>query len=431
VTDLPPATTDDWRLEELFVRYWDNALALHELAELERRLAADPDARFRFRVACVQAVTAPEAPRPTAPARAGGGRWSRRRVLGYLGGGVLAGVAAGLVGREVWDSPPVVARLAAVRGAVRVASRVAPTGMPIRPGAVVSTNGFDSAAQLVFENGSWVELSGESTLVVGDNGRLILNRGHAVADIRPPAGPVAPRVLATLAATVVPAGRAVLSLGQMVHSTEVGVEAGRVTVASAAGGPVEVVRPWEVLTVRPDGGRNKQPFRSAPDEFAWDLSRPLPDDWHIGHREDSADGPVVRPDVYADPYYRFTEMYQVRSDKNWTRGFCRLHPDSVLRVRYRVDEPADGQVCVCVRSARLPGALTGVLEHNRAFEAATPGKWETLEVPAAAMLDCVNRPRFDPPWVGFQVIFNTYSKDIGLTVSDFRVTRPGGPAAGD
>ena len=37
-------------------------------------------------------------------------------------------------------------------------------------------------------------------------------------------------------------------------------------------------------------------------------------------------------------------------------------------------------------------------------------------------------PNFGPPWVGFLVIFNTYTADLGLRVAEFRVDPPGKPA---
>jgi len=130
----------------------------------------------------------------------------------------------------------------------------------------------------------------------------------------------------------------------------------------------------------------------TPDEYAWDLSRPLAAGWHVGTRGVEADIPVVRPEWWFDPHHQ-TEMYQIRSDKQWSRGFIRFHPDSLVRVRYWVDRPGRGQVVFCVRTA-LPGrSETGVLECNDAFLKARPGAWQWLETTAAAMLDFRTRPR--------------------------------------
>jgi hypothetical protein len=119
-------------------------------------------------------------------------------------------------------------------------------------------------------------------------------------------------------------------------------------------------------------------------------------------------------------------MYQIRSDKQWTRGFFRLDRGSVVRVRYRAERAGRGQVCFCARTPDAAAPETGMLEWNGTYAAAAPGVWNVLEVPVEGMLLPPNRyvPKFGPPWVGFLVIFNTYEDDIGLTVSEFRVTGP-------
>jgi hypothetical protein len=164
---------------------------------------------------------------------------------------------------------------------------------------------------------------------------------------------------------------------------------------------------------------------ATPDEFAWDLTRPLPDGWQVGTRRRTAEGPVVEPEFWFDPYHQ-ARMSQIRSNKEWACGFFRLLPDSILRVRYWVDRPGPSQMCICVRTARSRSADTGMLECNGAFAEARPRQWQWLEVPAQDLLDNLHTPTFGPPWIGFLVIFNTYEVDLGLKVAEFRVTRPGG-----
>src|SRR5262249_41167202 len=137
---------------------------------------------------------------------------------------------------------------------------------------------------------------------------------------------------------------------------------------------------------------------------------------------------VARPRFWFDPYHQ-AEMSQIRSDKQWARGFFRLFPDSEFQVRYWVDRPGPSQLCVCVRTGNVCAPGTGMLECNTAFTSAQPGRWEWLQVRASDMLDNLHTPAFEAPWVGFLVIFNTYKVDLGLKISDFRVTRPGRVAA--
>jgi ferric-dicitrate binding protein FerR (iron transport regulator) len=447
----PPS---DHRLDELFVRYWDNALTGAEAAELEQRLAADPLAREWFQLLCLQAVVTAELPAVTAPpaprGRAGAAgrigspspaeparpprRWSRRRVLGYLGGGLAACVVAGVLGRRYRSAPPAApVRLRATHGAVTLqtaSGQTVPLTDFVPPGGTVSTHGPNSSAVLSYADGTGVAFNGDSVVTVAGHGRrLVLHQGTATADVPPQPAGADLLTLATTEATLTGLSGVLMTLGRLLRATEVGVHHGLVTVATPTGEPLEVVRGGELLTIRAGGDRCKQQLPATPDQFAWDLTRPLPDDWHVGYRELTPDGPVVRPEFWFDPYHQ-AEMSQIRSDKQWSRGFFRLFPESVLRVRYWVDRPGPSQVVICVRTGRRADPATGVVECNGAFAQARPREWQWLEVKAQDMLDNIHTPRFAAPWVGFLVIFNTYQTDLGLRVADFRVTRPGGPAAG-
>jgi len=234
--------------------------------------------------------------------------------------------------------------------------------------------------------------------------------------------------LGTTEATVAGLGGTVLTLARVMQTTEVGVQSGRVSVTDADGDPLEVIHPGEYLTVRSDGRHRKQPVEPPKEEFAWDLTRPLPEGWAVGVREVTADGPVVRPVRWFDPYHK-AEMYQIRSDHQWYNAFARLHPDSTFRVRYWVERPGPGQLVAVVRKDDLGQSDTGVIECNRAFERARPREWQWLEVKAGAMLDNKHTPKFGAPWVAFLIIFNTYKEDLGLRIAAFQVNPPG-PAAG-
>jgi hypothetical protein len=54
-------------------------------------------------------------------------------------------------------------------------------------------------------------------------------------------------------------------------------------------------------------------------------------------------------------------------------------------------------------------------------------EWQWLEIKAEDMLKAPNKhaPKFGAPWIGFLFIFNTYTKDLGLKIAEFRVTRAG------
>lgn len=428
----------DYRLEELFVRYWDDVLTPAEADELQRRLARDPAAREAFQLFCLQAVVAADLPTASgkvsdppatlplpAPARP---PWSRRRFLGYLGGGLAACALAGVLGRRYLADLGHGVQLVTA-GAVTVRSAdgaLLPLGGPVPANALVAVSGIGSSAVLTYPDGTRITLLSDSEARVGEKGeKVVLRQGTATAHVPLQAASALSLTLVTSEASLSNLGGAVLTLGRLRRGTEVGVHKGQVRVAEPSGESPELVKGGELLTVEAGGERHKQRLPATPDRFAWDLSRPLPAGWHVGRREVTPDGPVVRPEFWFDPYHS-REMYQVRSDHQWTRGFFRLFPDSRVRVRYWVNEPGPSQVVLVVRTDNPAAPETGVIECNGAFMHARPREWQWLEVKASDMLDNRHTPRFGAPWVAFLVIFNTYETDLDLKIAEFRVVPPPG-----
>jgi ferric-dicitrate binding protein FerR (iron transport regulator) len=441
-------TRDQPRSYELFLRYWDNALTDEEAAELNRLLLEDPASLEAFsdfvtQVVALneyQEVSRPISPLPT-PSEleslhakptlltADRPRWSRRQVLGWSG--LAVGAAASIViGARAWmsDSEPAPHRgvtLASASGTVRIGDRTARSGEELLPGEMIATVGPNSSATLIYADGSAIVLTGDTAIALTEQGReLVLQEGVATADIHKQVAGAEPLTLATGQVTLAGLNAVMMTLAQVLQTTEVEVYQGRVTVEAHTGKRLVDVQGGEMLTISADGDHKKKPIPPTPDEFSWDLSRPLPVGWHIGHREVTAEGPVIRPEFWFDPYHQ-AEMSQIRSNQQWARGFFRLFPESVVRVRYRVDQPGPSQMCFCVRTGDARSGSTGMLECNGAFARARPGEWQWLEVRGADMLANPHTPTFGPPWVGFLVIFNTYRVDLGLVVAEFQVTRPG------
>jgi hypothetical protein len=431
-------------LDELFVRYWENDLSAANLAEFERRLVAEPGAREAFQFFCLQTIVAAESPSiadtiTTSKAdndllhierKAPAPHWSRRQILRYVGGSAAAVALAGYFGRQqlgARKNTSNAVRLSSVKGEVTLRTA---SGRNIRPsgdvptGGTLSTFGPVSSAVLSCPDGTEVSLTGDSEVAVLRGGtRLVLLQGAATADIPPQRVGPKSMSLQTAHASLSRLSDVLLTMARSQRGTEVGVQNGMVVVDSPSGQSLGVVRAGEILTVRADGDRSKQLTPATPDHFAWDLGRPLPSGWNVGQREETANGPVVVPEMWLDPYYQ-VEMCQIRSDHQWARGFFRLFPDSVIRVRYWVDRPGSSQVVICVRTGSHSDSATGVLECNGAFSRARPEAWQVLEFKVSDMLDNVHRPKFGAPWVGFLVIFNTYRSDIGLKVAGFEVIRP-------
>jgi ferric-dicitrate binding protein FerR (iron transport regulator) len=450
---IPP---DDLKLYELFVRYWDNTLSPDDAGELERRLAADPQAREWFHLFTLQAVAAADmpaaAPEPTpdpapshdlataplshslpaaaTPVPDARRRVSRRQMFRYAGG-LAAGLGGASFGWWLWDRDPVATpRLRNLQGTVVVQNaegRVVPPDHPVPPGGTVTTYGHSSSVVLAYPDGSAVTLTGDSAVRVADRDRRVMLRRGVVSVAIPPQ-PVGADQLALLTSQVTFAGLSgvLMTLGEGQRATEALVHQGTATASHPTGEPIAVVWEGESLTVWRDGDHKKRPIAPTPEEYAWDLAQPLAEGWPVGLRGVDADGtPYARPEYWPDPYYKNTEMYQIRSTKQWLHGFFQATPESVVRVKYRVDTPGKGQVCFCVRTPQTRSPDTGMLEWNGVYGEAGAGQWHWLNVEVADMLDNKHAPKFSSPWIGFLFIFNTYTEDLGLKIAELRVSRPG------
>jgi ferric-dicitrate binding protein FerR (iron transport regulator) len=442
------SASPDSRLDELFVRYWDNALSQAEVDELSAMLANDPVAREWFQILIAQAVVAAEltsVPLPLAsvqPASAlqkkprDSKRWSRRAALGLFSGTIAASVGAALWGYSWWESScdPKHAkrvRISESKGAAMIRTpegQTLPAEGFVPVGGTVATQGFGSTATLAFEDGSTVLLHSDSTISVQGDGQVLqLHKGTASADLRPRENEE--RItLATTLLTLAHVHNTAITVGLGAKTAEVEVYQGTVSVSAPTGEPMTVVREGELLTVGQNGVRSQQPAPATPEHFVWDLTVPLPEVWHVGHREVVDGTPVVRCEPYADPYYKGTVMQQIRSDNRWGRGFFSLAKGSTIYVRYRAKvESPRGQVCFCVRTKQTHCSDTGMLEYNGGFKACPDGKFKELRIDAESMaIDPGNnhQPKFGPPWVGFLVIFNTFGPDVGLEVAELRIDPP-------
>lgn len=455
---MTPSDPNDPRRYDLFVRYWDNALTPAEQEELNSHLAANAQAREWFHLFALQAVVAadrpvleslPESPTdrditpqplpcveavPVTPPAAPG--LSRRRLMQFVGGGLAAGLGGAGLGWWLWpeaDGP----RLRNIQGTVVVqdtSGKAVSVNGPIPSGGTISTYGLASSVLIAYPDGSGITLTGDSSVKVSEQSRRVLvHRGAVSASVRPQAVGTEPFALMTAQVTFGGLSGVLMTLGEGLQATELLVYQGMVSASHPTGEPLAVVREGESLTVWHDGDHKKKPIVPTPEEYSWNLSEPLPKGWPVGRREITPQGmPYARPEFWPDPYYQNREMYQIRSPSIWLHGFFRLMPDSVIRVRYWVDRPGSGQVCLCARTTQSRSPDTGMLEWNGAFGLEGTQKWHWLEITAEEMLRAPNKhaPKFEAPWIGFLFIFNTYTIDLGLKVAEFRVTRPGAARPG-
>ncbi len=453
--------TPDLRLYELFLRYWDNVLSFEEAQELGNLLANDPLTCDRFHLFTLQAIAAaelPKAPLPLQPhsaPKASGSvvlvpeavpaavatisrGVSRRRMMSYLGGGLAVGI--GGVAFVRWaglgDSSrnP---RLSNVQGTVLVHDQFGKSvslDRTLPAGATITTYGLASSAVLVYPNGAGVTLTGDSAIKLTEQQRgVLLHRGAISATIPELATGEEALVLQTTQVSFVGKRGVMMSLSSGLRRTEALVHLGMAAATRPTGASFTVVKQGESLTVWQDGEHKKQPIAPTPEAYRWDLDQPLPEGWTVGRRELTNDRQfVVSPELWPDPYYQNTEMYQIRSDKQWLHGFFAAQPGTLLRVRYWVDRPGAGQLCICVRTMQSRSPETGMLEWNGNYGSTGVGSWQWLELRTDEMIPPAHKhpPKFPTPWIGFLFIFNTYTIDLGLKIAEFQVTRAGAAAPG-
>jgi ferric-dicitrate binding protein FerR (iron transport regulator) len=405
----------DRRLDDLLVRLWAGDLTVAETDELNRLLDADPRADAVLEAHALLSLAAADAGAAARlqPTRR---RWLRTAVAA---GGLLAvGTAAALTAGRSAGS----ARLVRVSGAVRLGGGAAAAGAELLAGQTVATVGLGASASLAFPDGTTAVLTGDTEARLPERpGRLDVVRGAVLADV-----PADRFELATPEAAAVASAGSRLAVSRAAGQTEVGVSAGRVTLADPGGDELAEVGGGEMATVHARGTTVRVGSAAGPDEYAWPTAGPLPVGWQKGRVDHGPDGRCLAPVRWFDPHINRT-CWQVRSDARWVGGLFAVHPDTVARVKYRVDRPGVGQLLAVVHPAD-PRVLTdcNVLLAPLAFEPAADGGWRTAVLPLAgwAIEPHPGRPPVGPlPWVAFLVVFNTYEHDLGLRVAEFAVTR--------
>lgn len=443
---LPDDSRSDPRLEELFLRYWDDKLHADELAELEARLTANPQEQDSFNQLCLQAAMVVDhlatnhvdmIPRMEHRPRRS---WRRTALMTLMTSAAL--VVAALAGlylsrpAAVTPSDDRTATLISATGSLRIeglASGMTRTpGALIKPGGMVATEGIHSSGLLLYPDGTTVTLTGDTEVVLSDapGKRLYVQRGNLTASVRPQQ-PDAPMTIVTPEAQVEVVGT-VLSVKRSPLRTEVGVKEGQARISGPQGAPPLEVSGGERSVVEADGTVLKDRLYRTPDSYRWHTDRPLPPEWEVGCiLDDPTAGPsgrVIAPVLFDDPFIH-RRCWQIRSENGWISGLFLVHADSRFRLRYRVDRPGEGQLLMVVRPdwANTKHRHTHVLVAPIAFEPAPDGGWHTVTLSTNDWYPEKKLPNYPLPWVAFLLVFNTYENDLGLRVAEFAVNRAEAP----
>jgi hypothetical protein len=431
-------------LEELVLRYWDNALSSEELRELNQALGSSEHARVSMQQLCLQALLIGEQfaveKAGAGPAATRGGGWWSVKAWGWIAPAVVAAsLLLAALAVPIFRKPPEVptpqeptdiARLEGFTGSVRVSpgdGAPARLGQPLRSGQTVTVAGVDGAAEVRFPDGTRLVLNGDSAVQIADDGqkKIRVDCGNLAADVRPQP-PGRPMVLTTPEAEVQVLGTK-LALSETTRKTEVAVVQGEVTVTRLSDGKSVAVRRGELATAV-KGGEDLllQKLAALPDTYAVNFGR-LPLDWGAGELAYDALPPGSRVGMRAAacPSDRFGAEYQIVSQKAWTSGLFVLHEDSWLHMRFQVDKPGFFHVLFVARLADPTTDKRGVVfEAPHFWEHREPGRWYEVSVPLGGSKRLNNPPpELKLPLVAFLAIVSSQATDLGLTIDRLRVTR--------
>jgi len=378
-----------------------------------------------------------------------GSRSSRWTTLAMLVGlTAVVAVAALLFTIEGRISTlPVVAHLILHDSAVLVsessttASRTVPPSeqpIPLRSGLGVETIGAMDSAEIVYQDGTTIELFGNTRVMLASapSGakQLQVTSGVIQADVAPqPADQ--PLQILTDSATLEVLGT---TLGVKVaeESTQLEVTSGVVAVVRSADGRRVEVPEGQFVRATASAAEPLQPIPlpTLPDTWSQEFSSGLPSGWLAGQLE-SADGvPAVRaaPDGEGNE-----QNIAITTHNAWEQGdhaLFQIHEDSVLHFRMRQEEFARIRLMVVAR--RFPprkGEYGANLFYTRkAWNEDLPtGEWRTVSVPLRNVDWYAQRKqrRYGQPnlegLAAYLIQLSTATQDAGLTIDRIWVTRDG------
>jgi ferric-dicitrate binding protein FerR (iron transport regulator) len=429
---MPPATDDEARLDELALRYWDGALLPSELAELNRLLAERPSSRALYNELAFQVFALREAA-IRVPVEVKQSRFPRvRRRVVMAGAGLAAAVFVCLL-TVFWPfrSQPV-AHIEQVVGRVRLLAdghdRAAGENDPIFLSTTVSAVDEESSATIVWADGSRLVLSESATVAVGEvaGAKEVRLLNGSVALYVEPQLPSRPMRCVSPEAVVEVVGTK-LVFGRDDRQSRVSVLEGVVRAGPAeASVPLAALTAGQTVVVGADRPLRAEPRPFPPDTFRRSLfgwtgpracGEPVPD-WPPSGAPGS-----VRATLNDD--VRFAETYVVRCPRVYDEGLFAWHPDTVFHVRLRTQEAGPVFVNINTRFAD-PTTSSGWVQHAArvTVDESMVGEWHTFQLPAERFKQNVHGPAPDgTPRVAVVVCIGTGRVDRGLSVDEFWVTR--------
>lgn len=307
--------------------------------------------------------------------------------------------------------------------------------LALRPNETIETSHFSDAAEIVYPDGTKLELLGETRVRIaattGGSKQITVLSGVVQADVaRQPAG--LPLRIVTKTATLEVLGT---TLGVEVRdaSTQLGVGTGRVAMIRKADGQRVEVEAGQFATATEATNEPLQsyPFPKLPSEWEEDFEVGLPAGWRTGDLiefEDVKAVQAVRPAKSNNGHFVIT------SHNAWQEGahaLCRVKEGSVLHLRIRQRAFARITIMIGARSYPPAGGRIGsnLFYTRKAWNEALPADtWKTISVPLKDIAwqmkqgEKVNGPPDLTGLAAYLIHISTMEQDAGLTVDRMWIT---------
>jgi hypothetical protein len=447
-------------LESLLSELVDERLTDEHACRLQELLASEPEARdhyvrlmalysdlYEFAAISLSVGTEEESPGcepglgETGPRVVAVGfdvrRWGG--FVAVLMAALLVAVTFASMLRPFWRRTPAaletgetIGRISDVAGQVEIVSGPSPgtpatSGMTLRLGQTLLTQGPDSSATLWLDDGTLIRVANDTRAVFAaeNRDRIDVESGNVTASV-PPRPTDRPLVIRTPEAEVEVLGTRI-SVATNDRRTEVNVLEGEIRVLRLSDQRSVQLGRGQAAEVSPFADLQPKPFSVVPDTWSLDFADGLPSGWELGQ--------LVFEDLPADSRAAVRtagvdangqRRYQLRSHNAWSNGLFTLHDDSWIHIRYRLERPGTFLLYVVCRQHDFGEPVCTVLTPGNLRQAEAQ-QWHTLALP----LKQLHRTRtadtiaLRGQLVAFCLAFDSPEHNPGLTIESVWVTREG------
>lgn len=438
---------DDPRFRRLVEAYCSQTASDEEFLELQQRMVRDAAAReFYLRYMNLEAglesygdstasARARDADQPPQSAR------HTRSAMRFAVLATACGTALAVLSIWLWPGErageryrPIVCALEQISGSVMVARsdgnvRPARNGTGVGAGDTVLNQGSQSAATLVYADGTRLSLVGRASVTFnGEDQKIVTMHGGTVfaSVTAQPAGN--PMRVVTLTDVVEVLGTQ-FALDARTEETDLSVKRGLVRLTRLADGESVEVPAGRRVVSKPRSELALEEIPPVPDEWAVDFEEGLPPEW--------ASGRLVAAGLPAGSHGGVQSVhvpskngspFEIATSNRWTYGLFAVHDDSHLHLTFKMQNPGWFNILILTRAAdgHPPRFAGNYIFDEPDWQPQQAGRWITATIPLSAFRPLPPaRDSFENA-VPFQVLFSSPQTDRGLVIDRISVTR-GGP----